>query len=212
MDYWHLLYPNDNRKSKYNPLRVSNVCVLVCYCNWISELHHLLSIGTAKKWAKQRHHQMESPAGSQRYDILFKQLSRGLSQYHDSYRLHLLLSTEYCTEMAGILVRFSMTSIKWFNTEINFKLNFHVFPCRLRRFPPKPRLLTSEEFHAQSVFETTKALEELKAYCSSPEAKPWRMMTRLKDPQRWVFLMETLNYSDSEDKNEITTKRSHFFF
>lgn len=57
---------------------------------------------------------------------------------------------------------------------------------RLRKFPPKKRLLTSEEFHAQSVFETTKALEELKAYCSSPASKPWRMMTRLKDPQRWV--------------------------
>lgn len=57
---------------------------------------------------------------------------------------------------------------------------------RLRQFPPKARLLSSEEFHAQSVLETTKALEELKAFCNSPESKPWRMMTRLKDPQRFV--------------------------
>lgn len=60
------------------------------------------------------------------------------------------------------------------------------FYFRLKRFPPKSKLLSSEEFHAQSVLETTKALEELKTYCNSPESKPWRMMTRLKDPQRFV--------------------------
>lgn len=57
----------------------------------------------------------------------------------------------------------------------------------MRKFPPKPRLLTSEEFHEQGLLETTRALEELKTYCSSPESKPWRMMTRLKDPQRYVY-------------------------
>lgn len=61
---------------------------------------------------------------------------------------------------------------------------FHFFSSRIRQFPPKPRLLTSEEFHAQSVLETTKALEELRAFCNSPDSKPWRMMTRLKSPQR----------------------------
>lgn len=66
------------------------------------------------------------------------------------------------------------------------KFNRIQFYFRLKQFPPKPRLLTSEEFHAQSVLETTKALEELKTYCNSPESKPWRMMTRLKDPQRFV--------------------------
>lgn len=69
-------------------------------------------------------------------------------------------------------------SIKLHSLELHF---------RLTRFPPKQRLLSSEEFHNQSVLETTKALEELKAYCNSPDSKPWRMMTRLKDPQRFVF-------------------------
>lgn len=61
-----------------------------------------------------------------------------------------------------------------------------LFSIRITRFPPKPRLLTVDEFHEQGVLETTRALEELKKFCSSPESKPWRMMTRLKDPQRLV--------------------------
>lgn len=77
-------------------------------------------------------------------------------------------------------------------TPCSVKLNsinffFIKFCFRLKRFPPKSRLLSSDEFHAQSVLETTKALEELKTFCNSPESKPWRMMTRLKDPQRFVF-------------------------
>lgn len=36
MDRWHLLYSNDNRKSKHNSVCVSNVCVLVCDSDWIS--------------------------------------------------------------------------------------------------------------------------------------------------------------------------------
>lgn len=80
---------------------------------------------------------------------------------------------------------------EWFNPAKNIffhsheNLNNSTF-SRIRRFPPKTRLLTSEEFHAQSVLETTKALEELKSFCSSPESKPWKMMTRLKNPQRFV--------------------------
>lgn len=54
----------------------------------------------------------------------------------------------------------------------------------LKRFPPKQRLLTNEEYYEQSVRETTKALENLKNFCNSPEAKPWRVMMKLKDPQR----------------------------
>lgn len=59
-----------------------------------------------------------------------------------------------------------------------------------RRFPPKQRLLTSEEFYEQGVHETTKALEELRKYCSSPEAKPWRTMLKLKDPSRFASFIE----------------------
>lgn len=96
-------------------------------------------------------------------------------------RFSVNLHVRYETKIHSIKLNGKMNL---FLSKSNIK-NQHIF--RIRRFPPKQRLLTSEEFHAQSVFETTKALDELKAYCSSPESKPWRMMSRLKDPQRSVL-------------------------
>lgn len=58
------------------------------------------------------------------------------------------------------------------------------------KFPPKPRLLTNEEFYEQGVRETTKALDELRSYCSSPECKQWSTMVKLKDPRRFASFME----------------------
>lgn len=62
----------------------------------------------------------------------------------------------------------------------------------LRRFPPKQKLLTNEEYYEQTVRETTKALENLKNFCNSPEAKPWRVMMKLKDPQRYGYALSTV--------------------
>lgn len=68
---------------------------------------------------------------------------------------------------------------------VNFYNNIGISAIfRRRRFPPKRKLLTNEEYYEQTAKETTKALEELRNYCSSPESKPWRTMTRLKNPQR----------------------------
>ncbi|KAJ6629548.1 Nuclear envelope integral membrane protein 1b [Pseudolycoriella hygida] len=59
-----------------------------------------------------------------------------------------------------------------------------------RKFPPRIRLLTNEEYYEQTARETTKALDELKRFCSSPESQPWRTMTKLKDPRRFASFME----------------------
>jgi len=53
---------------------------------------------------------------------------------------------------------------------------------RLRFFPPKQVLLTEEEYILQGVKETAKGLDELKAYCSSPECDSWKLVKRLKNP------------------------------
>lgn len=45
--------------------------------------------------------------------------------------------------------------------------------------------MSNEEFYEQGVRETTKALDDLKRFCSSPESRPWKMMSKLKDPQRY---------------------------
>lgn len=45
----------------------------------------------------------------------------------------------------------------------------------MRRFPPKRRLLTNEEYYEEGVRETTKALDELRKYASSPDCKQWKV-------------------------------------
>lgn len=54
----------------------------------------------------------------------------------------------------------------------------------MRRFPPKAKLMTEEEYHEQGFVETKRALEDLRGYCSSPECDAWKTMLKLKDPMR----------------------------
>jgi len=48
----------------------------------------------------------------------------------------------------------------------------------------KTRFLTEAEFIEQGAEETVKELEKLKSFCSSPDANPWKIMSRLKDPKK----------------------------
>lgn len=82
-----------------------------------------------------------------------------------------------------------------------------------RKFPPKRRLLTTEEFYEQGVRETSRALEELRQFCSSPDSKPWRTMLKLKDPLRFASFVEgdshiiddeILEYDNSRDVIEFS--------
>lgn len=93
---------------------------------------------------------------------------------------------------------------------------FYYFPMSLilqtrsiwhRSFPPKRRLLTNEEYYEQSVRETTKALAELKSFCSSPDAQPWRVMMKLKDPQRFASFMEGSPHLLDSEIMEYETSR-----
>lgn len=86
----------------------------------------------------------------------------------------------------------------------------------LKRFPPKVRLLTNEEYYEQGVKETTKALNELRNYCSSPECKQWKVMRKLKDPLRFAEFVEGESHlTDSEilkyesSRNDLTDSESN---
>lgn len=79
----------------------------------------------------------------------------------------------------------------------------------LRRFPPKPKLLTSEEFYEQGVRETIKALDELKTYCSSPECKQWKTMLTLKNPQRFANFMNGSSHIDDSEILDYETSQAH---
>jgi len=63
---------------------------------------------------------------------------------------------------------------------------------KIRRtfFRPKVKLLSEEEYISQGNEETRKALDQLRAFCKSPESKPWKTVTRLRTPCRFAEFIE----------------------
>jgi NEMP family len=59
-----------------------------------------------------------------------------------------------------------------------------------RLFPPKPKLLTKEEFEEQGRIETEKALKELREYVRSPNCKQWKVVMNLSQPSRFASFVE----------------------
>lgn len=53
-------------------------------------------------------------------------------------------------------------------------------------FPPKHKFLSQEEYVIQGSEETSRALEDLREYCNSPECNTWHVVSRLKHPARYV--------------------------
>lgn len=69
------------------------------------------------------------------------------------------------------------------------------FPTVFRRmwircFPPKPRLLSREEFEEQGRLETAKALKELQQFVQSPNCKQWKVVMNLSQPTRFASFVE----------------------
>lgn len=65
------------------------------------------------------------------------------------------------------------------------------FSCRVSYrvyyffFPPKHKFLSQEEYVIQGSEETSRALEDLREYCNSPECNTWKVVSRLKHPTRY---------------------------
>lgn len=60
-----------------------------------------------------------------------------------------------------------------------------------RKFPPKRKLLTREEFEEQGRIETEKALAELRGYVKSPKCKEqWKLVMNLSQPSRFASFVE----------------------
>ncbi|KAI8439486.1 hypothetical protein MSG28_013257 [Choristoneura fumiferana] len=96
-----------------------------------------------------------------------------------------------------------------------------------RRFPPRPRLLTSEEYYEEGARETKHALENLRKYCSSPdcaqfasfvegeshlsdeevlgyEAYAFSTEPRRKPAANSTAIASQLDFSDDDDDDDIT--------
>jgi len=61
---------------------------------------------------------------------------------------------------------------------------------RKKLFKPQVKLLSEDEYNTQAHEETKKALEQLKAFCRSPESRPWQTVTRLRSPGRFAEFIE----------------------
>ncbi|EDV46395.1 nuclear envelope integral membrane protein 1 [Drosophila erecta] len=68
-----------------------------------------------------------------------------------------------------------------------------------RRFPPKRRLLTQEEFQLQTVIETSKSLADLRKFVNSPECKQWTVMSNLSNPMRFASFANGAPHLDDEE-------------
>ncbi|KAJ9598587.1 hypothetical protein L9F63_010716 [Diploptera punctata] len=68
-----------------------------------------------------------------------------------------------------------------------------------RKFPPKTKLLTEDEYHEQGVKETAKALQELRGYCSSPDCNAWKTVLKLKEPVRFASFMNGSSHLNDEE-------------
>lgn len=83
-----------------------------------------------------------------------------------------------------------------------------------RKFPPKRKLLSSEEFDEQGRIETEKALKELREFVKSPKCKEqWKLVLNLSQPTRFasfvegdshLTLDETRVYDESLQKMELS--------
>lgn len=60
-----------------------------------------------------------------------------------------------------------------------------------RRFPPKRKLISKEEFEEQGRLETEKALKELRDYVKSPKcSNQWKLVINLSQPTRFASFVE----------------------
>ncbi|ELU07958.1 hypothetical protein CAPTEDRAFT_178472 [Capitella teleta] len=68
-----------------------------------------------------------------------------------------------------------------------------------RKFPPKVKLLTADEYERQAQVETQKALDELRQYCRSPECNAWKTISRMHSPSRFANFVEGESHLSDEE-------------
>lgn len=74
---------------------------------------------------------------------------------------------------------------------------------RKNRFPPERKLLSEEEYYEEGAIETTKALDDLRSFCSSPECNAWKTITKLKNPTRYIIKIKDIEIKIYTLENNI---------
>lgn len=98
-------------------------------------------------------------------------------------------------EATGAVV---ITMLVTYNMPPSWTAKFRTW-WRTRVCRPKVTLLTEEEYIKQGDVETRKALEELRQFCSSPDCKTWKVVTRLRNPVRFAEFVEGKSHLADEE-------------
>ncbi|XP_071156928.1 nuclear envelope integral membrane protein 1-like isoform X2 [Mytilus edulis] len=94
------------------------------------------------------------------------------------------------TQIPKISVAIIMVILTLYNLPKGLYSNKLTRYFRYKLFKPKVSLLTEEEYQKQGYEETKKALEDLRKFCKSPECKPWKVISKLKSPDRFASFIE----------------------
>ncbi|CAG2185853.1 Nuclear envelope integral membrane protein 1 [Mytilus edulis] len=94
------------------------------------------------------------------------------------------------TQIPKISVAIIMVLLTMYNLPKGLYSNKLTRYFRYKLFKAKVRLLTEEEYQKQGYEETKKALEDLRKFCKSPECKPWKVISKLKSPDRFASFIE----------------------
>ncbi|KAJ0178647.1 hypothetical protein K1T71_005422 [Dendrolimus kikuchii] len=107
--------------------------------------------------------------------------------------LMIFFSSEYQEAASSVII--TTLTAKYFPNSLLCKMKGYWY----RKFPPKPRLLTNEEYYEEGARETKQALENLRKYCSSPDCAQWKIMLKLNDTKRFASFVEGNSHlSDDE--------------
>ncbi|XP_045209665.1 nuclear envelope integral membrane protein 1-like isoform X2 [Mercenaria mercenaria] len=109
---------------------------------------------------------------------------------------------QWFLQLVGLVLVYNSTQIREVSIAlILILLAIYNFPRRLllnersknwwyRFFPPKIKLLTEEEYIIQGNLETKRELDKLRDYCRSPDCQAWKIISKLKSPQRFADFVE----------------------
>lgn len=88
----------------------------------------------------------------------------------------------------------------YFFCRISYKVRYYLFP-------PKTKLMTADEYEAEGLNETRKALLELREYCNSPDCDAWKVISRVRNPKRFVTLISS--YQKQTDRQTKKQANKH---
>lgn len=140
-------------------------------------------------------------AGVYRYGPLTDKRSINLVQW--SMQLVALLGVFLSSQYREATLGLDLVMLTYHNIPERWKAKAQTY--WRRRFPPKVRRLTEEEYIQQGNHETRKALDELRTFCHSPQCDAWKTVSRLRSPQRFVQFVGA-----PQKRQRATPKRERF--